>query len=408
VRDDRGTREPTRESKTYGADPTAAERVLIVDDDVAVLSLHGRVLSSAGFEVETAANGDAAMAAVRQRSFDLILSDIDMPGMDGIRLLEQVRSYDADVPVILITGAPSMDTAIQALDRGALRYLTKPIKLPELVQVAGDAVRVHRLAIAKRHALAMVSGGPKFSGDQAALSVSFHRAVASIRLAYQPLVSWSTCRVVAYEALLRSFEPTLPTPGAVLDAAERLGRVHDVGRRVRELAIDATRQLPDGARLFVNVHPFDLHDDQLGAVGGALADVSSRITLEITERASLSSVEDARGRIRTLRDRGFQLALDDFGAGFGGLTSFALLEPDVVKLDMGLIRGIEREPVKQNIVKTMTQMCGELGILVIAEGVETAAERNEVVRAGCDVMQGFLFAKPAESFLSSAALAAIS
>lgn len=397
---------PTRDVKTPGTNATASRRVLIVDDDLAVLSLHGRVLSKDGFEVETASNGEAAMTALHKRSFDLILSDIDMPGIDGIKLLEYVRSHDADVPVILITGAPSLETAIQALDRGALKYLTKPVKLPELVRVADDAVRVHRLAIAKRHALAVVDGVQKFSGDQTALTMSFQRALASIRLAYQPLVSWSTRRVIAYEALLRSFEPSLPTPGAVLDAAERLARVHEVGRRVRELAIGSIGRLPAGTSLFLNIHPLDLEDDQLLAADGPLAKRSSRITLEITERASLSSIGDARGRIRMLRDRGFQLALDDFGAGFGGLTTFALIEPDVVKLDMALVRGIEREPVKQNIVKTMTQMCRELGIVVIAEGVETPTERNEVVRAGCDVMQGFLFAKPQESFVSSPVFAA--
>jgi EAL domain-containing protein (putative c-di-GMP-specific phosphodiesterase class I) len=284
--------------------------------------------------------------------------------------------------------------------------LTKPVKLPELVRVADDAVRVHRLAIAKRDALAVVDGGQKFSGDHTALMMSFQRALAEIHLAFQPLVSWSTRRVIAYEALLRSSEPSLPTPSAVLDAAERLGNVHLVGRRVRELVVESIPRLPDGTSLFVNLHPLDLEDDQLLAASGPLAAVSSRVTLEITERASLNSIADVRGRIRTLRDRGFQLALDDFGAGFGGLTSFALLEPDVVKLDIGLVRGIEREPVKQNIVKTMTQMCRELGIVVIAEGVETSTERHEVTRAGCDLMQGFLFSKPHESFLSNVVLAA--
>jgi EAL domain-containing protein (putative c-di-GMP-specific phosphodiesterase class I) len=95
-----------------------------------------------------------------------------------------------------------------------------------------------------------------------------------------------------------------------------------------------------------------------------------------------------------VRSLGFQLALDDFGAGFGGLTSFVLLEPDVVKIDMQLIRGIEREPMKQSLVKTMTQMCQELGVTVIAEGVERPAERDRLLEAGCDLMQGHLFARP--------------
>jgi EAL domain-containing protein (putative c-di-GMP-specific phosphodiesterase class I) len=380
------------------AEAVPSSRVLVVDDDEAVLRLHQRVLVRAGLQVETAVSGQNAMEALRRTPFDVILSDIDMPGMDGIRLLEQVRALDLDVPVILITGAPSMETAVQALDRGALRYLPKPVELAVLVQVTQDAVRLHRLAIAKRQALAFVNGSGTFAGDLAALTVSFERALASIRIAYQPIVAWSSRTVFGYEALLRSAEPTLPHPGAVLDAAERLGRVHDLGRRLRGLSIDPIGRLPDDVILFLNLHPLDLLDDNLLERRSPLGALSSRITLEVTERTSLDRLRDVRTRIKSIRDLGFRFALDDFGAGFGGLTSFALLEPDIVKLDMGLIRGIEQAPTKQTLVRTMTRMCHELGIVVIAEGVETAAERDAVARLGCDLMQGYLFAKPGEAF----------
>lgn len=369
-----------------------------MDDDEQVLRVHQRMLVRAGFEVETAVSGEAAMAALHRTWFDVIVSDIDMPGMDGIRLLERVRAQDMDVPVILITGAPSMETAVQALDHGALRYLSKPIAFETLVRVTRDAVRLHRLAIAKRQALAIVNGPGAFSGDLAALAVSFERALAGVRIAYQPIIAWATRTVVGYEALLRSAELSLPNPGAVLDAAERLDRVHDLGRHLRALAVASIDRVPDGAALFLNLHPLDLVDNALLDRKSVLGGLSSRITLEVTERTSLDRLRDVRTRIRSIRDIGFRFALDDFGAGFGGLTSFALLEPDIVKLDMGLIRGIEREPTKQTLVRTMTRMCAELGIQVIAEGVETPDERDELARSGCDLMQGYLFARPGEGF----------
>src|SRR5579862_2221535 len=114
---------------------TDAPRALIVDDEPLLVRAHARVLSSSGFAVETAADGAAAMAAVEKVPFDVILSDIDMPGMDGIRLLEGVRRHDVDVPVILITGAPSVRTAIEALELGALRYLIKPVATDVLIKV---------------------------------------------------------------------------------------------------------------------------------------------------------------------------------------------------------------------------------------------------------------------------------
>ena len=100
----------------------------------------------------------------------------------------------------------------------------------------------------------------------------------------------------------------------------------------------------------------------------------------------------------SLRNLGFRIALDDLGAGYAGLTSFALLEPDMVKLDMALVRDVHREASKQTVVKTIVGMCKELNIIVTAEGIETPEERDALTRAGCDLMQGYLFAKPGTPF----------
>ena len=120
--------------------------------------------------------------------------------------------------------------------------------------------------------------------------------------------------------------------------------------------------------------------------------------LEITERASLDGLGDVRGRIQSLRKLGFRIAIDDLGAGYSGLTSFALLEPDVVKLDMALVRDLHMEPTKRTLVR-MIAMSRELGIIVTGEGIERVEERDELARAGCDLMQGYLFAKPGGAFL---------
>jgi EAL domain-containing protein (putative c-di-GMP-specific phosphodiesterase class I) len=126
--------------------------------------------------------------------------------------------------------------------------------------------------------------------------------------------------------------------------------------------------------------------------------VASRVVLEITERASLHGIPDIRARIASLRQLGFRIALDDLGAGYAGLTSFALLEPDVVKLDMALVRDLNSEPTKRTLVRTMISMCKELGIVVTSEGIETREERDDLALAGCDLMQGFLYARPGEGF----------
>jgi EAL domain-containing protein (putative c-di-GMP-specific phosphodiesterase class I) len=86
------------------------------------------------------------------------------------------------------------------------------------------------------------------------------------------------------------------------------------------------------------------------------------------------------------------------GAGYAGLTSFALLEPEVVKLDMSLVRDVHQSPTKQKVIRSMTSLCKELGMLVVAEGVETPAERDMLIELDCDLLQGFLFARPGRPF----------
>lgn len=380
------------------AEQSTGPRALVVDDEEALVRVHARTLSKEGYRVETAADGDAALHAISQTSFDVILTDIDMPGINGLTLLERIRAHDLDVPVVMITGNPLLDTAMKAMEHGAFRYLTKPVQHDILVNVANDAVRLHNLAKAKRAALNLAGGVDRLIGDQAGLVASFGRALDTLYMAYQPIVSWSDKTVFAYEALLRSRESTLPHPGIILDAAERLGKVHDLGRRVRAKAIEPLLTFPPETLLFVNLHPDDLLDETLLATDAPLSAVANRIVLEITERASLHKVRDVQARIASLRKLGFRIAVDDLGAGYAGLTSFTLLQPDIVKLDMALVRDLHRDPTKQTLVRTMVSMCKELGIIVTSEGIETPEERDELVRAGCDLMQGYLFAKPSDPF----------
>jgi EAL domain-containing protein (putative c-di-GMP-specific phosphodiesterase class I) len=375
-----------------------ASRILIVDDDEALLRLHVRALSGAGFEVTAAADGAQAVKAIEQSAFEVILSDIDMRGLDGLKLLAHVRTHDLDVPVVLITGSPSVETAARAMELGALRYLVKPVQLKEIISVTRDAIYFHRIAKAKRKALDIAGGIDRFLGDEAGLTASFDRALSTLYVVYQPIVRWSTHSIYAYEALLRSREPSLPHPGAMLDAAERLGRIHELGRKIRDRAIEPLDALPRDVSLFINLHPRDLVDDGLSELGDEAGSVARRVVFEVTERASLAGMHDVRERVALLRHKGFRIAVDDLGAGYAGLTSFALLEPDVVKLDMALIRNIHVEPTKQTVVRTLIAMCKELRITVTAEGIETTAERDEVISAGCDLLQGYLFAKPGEGF----------
>jgi EAL domain-containing protein (putative c-di-GMP-specific phosphodiesterase class I) len=313
-----------------------------------------------------------------------------------------VREMDLDVPVILCTGHPSLDTAMKALDFGALRYLTKPVGDETLREAVEYGVNVHRLARLKREALKLLQGSEGIAADRAGLQARFSAALADLWMAFQPIVSWSGRRIVAFEALVRTGEPTLANPAELLATAERLGMLPVLGQRIRQKVSEAIPGLPTQSDVYVNLHPLDLEDPELLSGGSPLAAFSKRVVLEITERASLDSIPNSRQKIAGLRAMGYRIAVDDLGAGYAGLSTFAALEPDVVKLDMSLTRDVDREPVRLHLVRTMVDLCRNLKMQVITEGVETQGERDAIAGTGCDLMQGYLFARPSRTTFTAA------
>ena len=376
-------------------------RILIADDDEAVLRALERPLRRAGHEVETAPDGMIAIDKLKKTKFDVVVSDISMPGMNGIDLLRAVREHDLDIPVLIMTGTPDVATAVRAIEHGALRYLLKPIVPSDLLPVVDYAVRMCRMARVKREALLLLGDAEKFVGDRAGLETHFSRALEEIWMAYQPIVLWSEKKVYAYEALLRSGEPTLGNPGVLLSAAEKLGRLHDLGRAIRKAVAGVAAEMT-ACKLFVNLHTLDLNDEGLFSSDAPLSKFAKNVVLEITERASLDDIGDVQTRLKTLREMGYHIALDDLGAGYAGLTSLAQLQPEVVKLDMSLVRDVDKNVTKQKLVGTMANLSKEMGMLVVVEGVETIGERDALVSLGCDLFQGYLFAKPARPFPSVA------
>jgi EAL domain-containing protein (putative c-di-GMP-specific phosphodiesterase class I) len=373
-------------------------RVLIVDDEQAILRAYSRVLTGHGYAVTTASSGENGLELLAHDPIDVVISDLTMPGMTGIDFLREVRQKDPDLPVILMTACPSTETAARALEYGALRYLLKPVAKDAMERALKDGLHLRRMAMLKKQAAAIFGDYDKQLGERAGLTASLSRALTALFMVYQPIVRFSDRTILGYEALVRSAEPSLPHPGALFDAAERVGQVEALGRVIRQIAPVPMPKAPESALLFVNLHTRDLNDPSLFDPTTALAKIAGRVVLEITERASLHQVDDVHARVRDLRKMGYRIAIDDIGAGYAGLTSFAMLEPDVVKLDMALVRDIHKTPTKQKLVGSMVHLCRDLNIMLIAEGVETEAERDTLVGLGCDVFQGYFFGKPAAPF----------
>jgi EAL domain-containing protein (putative c-di-GMP-specific phosphodiesterase class I) len=359
-------------------------RVLVVDDEIALARMYGRALAS-GHEITIATDGAEAAALAASQDFDAIVSDVMMPGMDGLELLRTARERDPDVPVLLVSGTPSDGDAARAAGSGALLYLGKPVDLGSLRQAVDYAIQVRRAARQR-------------APEGAALAARFEAAMRSLRVVHQPIVLSASRAVFGYEALVRSGEPSMGAPEEIFRAAEQLGRVRDLGRAIRARVAAAAVGAPSRAAIFVNLHASDLHDEELYSASAPLSRIASRVVLEISERASVDAMDDVAPQLARLRGLGFRIAIDDLGAGYAGLGTFALLRPEVVKLDRTLVHGIDTDPWKRHLVEALPPLCRELGVTMIAEGVETEAERDTLSALGCELMQGYLFARPEEGF----------
>jgi PAS domain S-box-containing protein len=374
-------------------DRPSEPRVLVVDDDDMVRRALGRLLGKSGHRVIEAASGREAVAALRANPVDVVISDVHMPDGDGMDLLRAIRKVDLDIPVILATGYPEVASAAKAIEYGVFRYLTKPFDPIALEKLVRHASRIHALARLRREATASTGGGGRLAADRAGLEVRFEAALDGLWMAFQPIVDARTGLVLGVEALARSDDSVLKGPEALLDAATRLGRLPQLGRRLRAQAT-STFAPATHLTLFLNVLPAELMDPELVAVDSPLVQIANRVVLEVTERAALEPSRELAARIARLRALGYRIAVDDIGAGYSGLTSFAELTPEIVKLDMALVRDIHRSPVRQRTVRSLCELCHDVGAQVVGEGVETQPERDCLVELGVDMLQGFLLGRP--------------
>ena len=220
-----------------------------------------------------------------------------------------------------------------------------------------------------------------------------------IAMAFQPIVDIATGRPFAFEALVRGSD------GA--GAAEILARVTPGNRyafdqQCRVAAIEgavAAGILETDARLSINFLPNAVYSPvaciQLTLkTARACGFPTDRLIFEFTENEEMADTDHVRHIVETYRKMGFATAIDDFGAGHAGLGLLAKFQTDLIKLDMDLVRGIDASLPRRLIVEGVVRIAGSLGITVIAEGIETAAEHEALRTIGVRYMQGYLFARP--------------
>ena len=227
-----------------------------------------------------------------------------------------------------------------------------------------------------------------------------------IAFAFQPIVDVTTGAVYAHEALVRG--PNGESAASVLSQVDDSNRYH-FDQRCRAVAISQAAGLGMQSLLSINFMPNAVYQPA-ACIRSTLEAAErygfpvERIIFETIESENIISRRHLVEIFHAYRSFGFQTAIDDFGAGYSGLTLLADFQPDLIKLDMALLRGIDRDSIRQKIVVGIMGICGDLGIRVIAEGVETSEERDFLAFIGVRLMQGYRFARPAFQALPAISL----
>lgn len=228
--------------------------------------------------------------------------------------------------------------------------------------------------------------------DGAALDFSF-------TMAFQPIVDIATGLPFAYEALVRG--PAGESAASVLAQVTSDNR-YAFDQRCRVKAIEtATRAglLEGPARLSINFLPNAVYSPKACIqltlrTAAANAFPTDRLIFEFTENERMADPDHVANIVHSYQQMGFGTAIDDFGAGYAGLGLLARFQPDIIKLDMELVRGLDASLPRRLIVAGVVRMAGELGIAVIAEGIETEGELAALKAIGVRYIQGYLLARP--------------
>jgi diguanylate cyclase (GGDEF)-like protein len=322
---------------------------------------------------------------------------------------------------VILTAAPETD--MQAVIRAAIEAVARPHWIDRLVRVSAHAgfAQAPRHAgtrgeLARRAELALRAAAKKgpaaivgferaidtVSSDQKFIRRELPRALSAgeLELHYQPIVSARGARIVGVEALLRwtHRERGAIGPAVFIPVAEQMGLMDTLGAFVLRHALSDAKRWP-GLYVAVNLSPVQVRDASIvDLVRAALAESGvepSRLMLEITEGVLIDNPEEMLKRIEDLHALGVRVALDDFGSGYSNLGYLQRFPLDKLKIDRSFVAALGASANGGVIIQAIVALGRALGLSVLVEGVETEQQRVLLRLAGCDEMQGFLFAKPA-------------
>jgi EAL domain-containing protein (putative c-di-GMP-specific phosphodiesterase class I)/DNA-binding NarL/FixJ family response regulator len=378
-------------------------RIMIAEDDPGVCAALAELIETEpSFElVGTAGDATAAIALAADEQPDVALVDVRMPGGGGVTAARGIARRSPDTKLIALSGQAERATVLQMLEAGVVGYLLKGGSVDELLEAI-------RRAPEGRASLSIEVTGDIIDELSGRLNVqtrrrkkheTFERRIrkalenpSALEMVFQPIVGLRDGETVGVEALARFAGPPLRSPSLWFAEAATVGLREDLELLAVGKAIEALRELPRDLHLTVNVSPVTLARSRFSKlVAGA---DSSRLIVEVTEHAPINRYSTLAQALTRLRACGIRLAIDDAGAGYSSLRHILELRPDLIKLDISLIRGISSDRSKQALAAGLISFAAKSGSTIIAEGIEQPAEQRTLVELGVTHGQGFLLGRP--------------
>lgn len=378
-------------------------RVLVADDEETVLDvLSALITSDASLDlVGTAKDAESAIDLACQEHPDVALLDARMPGGGGVRAAREIRRRCPSTRLVAISAYEDRDTVLTMLRAGALSYVAKGDSTQQVLKA------IHRSTEGK----ASISASLVADVAEALAEYQAYRARVppkqrdrmeriqrvldgdELTMVYQPIVDLREGRVVGAEALARFAARPRRPPNAWFADAVSVGRLVELEVMAARVALAELDRLPSEAYLSVNLSPETVCSPSLYEALNKGVDIG-RVVLEMTENAPVDDYEALGEALRHLRGGGIRLAIDDVGAGFSSLRHVVRLHPDFMKLDLTLTAGIDSDRTRQALVSTLVSFASQIGITLVAEGVETHGQLETLRALGVPYGQGFYLGRP--------------
>ena len=376
-------------------------RVLIADDETEVRAALAELISSEDDLELVGAAGDAdeAIELAIAKTPDVALVDVKMPAGGGPRAAREICRTSPQTRVLALSAYEDKTTVMEMLRAGAVGYLVKGTAPEEIVASIGRAMRGQTAMSTEVmgsvvHELSAHLRDQALTREQRQAAVDrIRRAVAGdgLQVLFQPILDLRDRRVVGLEALARFSGPPNRSPELWFREAAGLGLGEDLELTAIRMALRSLDCVPPDAHLAVNT-------SHRTAMSPRLLDVLSqvdatRIVVEITEHEQADDYEAFRRSLEALRRRGVRVAIDDAGAGFS-LRHALALDPHILKLDISLTRDIDNDRARRALASALVRFAEEMDVTMIAEGIESEAELQELLGLGVAYGQGFLLGVP--------------